>query len=124
MLLNIAREQSIINFNTRHDEKGHIYLDIKDTGNGIGVEDLPRIFSKSFTGTVGRESSTATGMGLYLAKNASTKLGIQISVTSIVGEGTTMTLQFPLENEYHKIVWYVTKLSCTIFYCHVKRTIC
>ena len=97
-----SSEQSIINFNTRRDGKGHVYLDIQDTGKGIRAEDLPRIFSKSYTGTVGRESSAATGMGLYLAKNASTKLGIQLSVTSIVGEGTTMTLQFPLENEYTK----------------------
>lgn len=66
-------------------------------------EDLPRIFQKSYTGTVGRESAQSTGMGLYLAHNVAQKLGIRISVQSVVGEGSIFTLRFPIQNEYTKL---------------------
>ncbi|MCT6924334.1 MULTISPECIES: sensor histidine kinase [Bacillales] len=83
-----------------YDAQGHALLKIKDVGQGIRAEDLPRIFKKSYTGTIGRETNVATGMGLYLAKRAATALGIQLYVDSIYGKGTTVVLQFPIENEY------------------------
>lgn len=85
---------------TTHDQEGHLLLHIKDNGVGIRLEDLPRIFQRSYTGTIGRETTAATGMGLYLAKEAANKLGISIKVESHEGIGTTFTLQFPLENQY------------------------
>lgn len=87
-----------------HDEHGHLLLHFKDYGIGIKEEDLPRIFNKSYTGTVGRGSKHSTGMGLYLAKGAADKLGIQILVQSNVDQGTRFTLSFPLQNEYQKII--------------------
>lgn len=82
------------------DTMGHVVFHVKDKGIGIQAEDISRIFQKTYTGTAGRESAASSGMGLYLAKNAAEKLGIQISVDSIPGQGSTFTLQFPLENEY------------------------
>ncbi|WP_107943492.1 sensor histidine kinase [Metasolibacillus fluoroglycofenilyticus] len=82
------------------DTQEHILLKIKDVGPGIRPEDLPRIFKKSYTGTIGRETNIATGMGLYLAKRAATSLGIQLYVDSIYGQGTTVVLKFPMQNEY------------------------
>lgn len=84
------------------DEQGHVNLCIRDEGCGIRPEDLPRIFKKSYTGTVGRESTASTGMGLYLAKRAADQLGITLRVESILGEGTCVKVQFPVENEYIK----------------------
>ncbi|MVZ47578.1 sensor histidine kinase, partial [Escherichia coli] len=43
-----------------------------------------------------------TGLGLYLAKSLAEKLGIQLLAESIVGEGTTMTLFFPILNFYNE----------------------
>ncbi|MEK4231143.1 sensor histidine kinase [Solibacillus sp. FSL H8-0538] len=84
---------------TTHEDQ-HVLLHIKDKGIGIKKDDFPRIFHKSYTGTVGRESAAATGMGLYLAKNAAHKLGIQIEVISQYEKGTQFTLRFPIQNEY------------------------
>ena len=84
-------------------QQGNWTLHIQDSGIGIAPEDLPRIFRKSYTGSVGRESTAATGMGLYLAQNAATKLGIKLSVNSKVNEGSTVTLVFPEQNEYTKL---------------------
>lgn len=78
-------------------------LTIKDEGIGISSIDLPRIFQKSYTGTTGRESKQATGMGLYLANKAAHQLGITLHVTSIVNEGTAFYITFPQENDYHLI---------------------
>ncbi|ATP42212.1 ATP-binding protein [Solibacillus sp. R5-41] len=84
-------------------QQGNWALHIQDSGIGIAPEDLPRIFRKSYTGSVGRESTVATGMGLYLAQNAATKLGIKLTVNSKVNEGSTVTLIFPEQNEYTKL---------------------
>ncbi|MFY3792652.1 sensor histidine kinase [Ureibacillus sp. MALMAid1270] len=97
-------EHTEVEIFTKRDVNDHILLHVKDKGVGIPKEDLPRIFQKSFTGTVGRESFQSTGMGLYLAENAAEKLGIKILVRSIEKEGTIVTLQFPNKNEYHEIV--------------------
>ena len=88
---------------SRKDETGHTVLTVKDFGSGITKGDLPRIFEKSFTGTTGRNTGASTGMGLYLAKNATDRLGIRIAVDSRVDEGSAFLLRFPVKNEMTKI---------------------
>lgn len=84
------------------DEREHLKLHIRDTGEGIDPADLPRIFQKAFTGTMGRKQSASTGMGLYLAQNSAKKLGIAIEVHSIVNEGSTFILLFAKANDFVK----------------------
>lgn len=95
-----SRENSEIHIFTTRDPKGHLLLHIQDFGVGIRAEDLPRIFQRSYTGTIGRETTAATGMGLYLAREAAEKLRLTLKVESQVDVGTTFTIQFPLENQY------------------------
>ncbi len=99
-----SHQNENIDIFTSVDDTGHLLLHFQDYGVGILQEDLPRIFHKSYTGTIGRESVQSTGMGLYLAKNAAQKLGIQITVHSKRDEGTMFTLVFPTENEYGKLL--------------------
>lgn len=99
-----SKEDKEIHISTTTDDMDHLVLSIKDQGVGISPADLPRIFEKSFTGRVGRESTASTGMGLYLAKNSAEKLGININVTSEVGIGSTFTLRFPIQNEMQEIL--------------------
>ncbi|MBQ0140489.1 MAG: sensor histidine kinase [Kurthia sp.] len=77
----------------------HIYVEIIDHGQGIASQDIPRIFHRGFTGTIGRKQSASTGMGLYLVKNIADKLKINIQVDSILNEGTTIRLFFPMPNK-------------------------
>ena len=67
-------------------------LCIKDTGIGIAPEDLPRVFDKGYTGCNGRTDRRASGLGLYLCRRICQNLGIDISISSTVGEGTTIRL--------------------------------
>ena len=44
----------------------------------------------------------STGLGLYLAKNLAKELGIELTISSVGGEGTTVTLYFPLLSYYQE----------------------
>lgn len=55
-------------------------------------------FEKGFTSTVQKDHG-ATGMGLYLAKQAAESLHIQIKVESQHTVGTSFMLIFPKRNE-------------------------
>lgn len=85
-----------------HMVKERAVLIIQDDGIGIKREDLPRVFHKSYTGTIGRETSAATGMGLYLAKQAAKSLHILLAIESTEGVGTSVKITFPKMNEYQK----------------------
>ena len=47
------------------DGKEQVIVSVKDTGNGISKEVLPKLFSKFTTS----DSSSGTGLGLYICKN-------------------------------------------------------
>lgn len=97
-----SNQNAEIHIYTERDAKEHVLLFVQDFGCGIAAEDLPRVFQKSYTGTIGRETTAATGMGLYLAKQSAEKLGIRLMIDSQEGIGTTVIIQFPLNNEYLK----------------------
>ncbi|MEK5440846.1 sensor histidine kinase [Fredinandcohnia sp. FSL W7-1320] len=86
-----------------YQKADQMVLEIKDYGRGIKDKDLPRIFEKGFTSTTDHRDHAATGMGLYLTKNAAKPLKISIDVHSIYGEGTTFTLIFPKKNDFLKL---------------------
>lgn len=69
-------------------------LCISDTGIGIAASDLPRIFEKGFTGFNGRSDKSASGIGLFLCKQVCCKLGITISIESVLSKGTSVYLTF------------------------------
>lgn len=75
-------------------QKKKIQLSIQDEGPGIPPEDLPRVFDPFFTGQNGRKFAGATGMGLYLAKRVCDQLGHTLSITAVVGKGTTVTITY------------------------------
>jgi hypothetical protein len=69
-------------------------LTIRDEGVGIEAEDIPRVFELFFTGKNGRDHKAATGIGLFMVKHIARQLGIEVTLTSTVGEGTSMSLSF------------------------------
>ncbi|MBP1046861.1 sensor histidine kinase [Enterococcus sp. BWM-S5] len=84
-------------------DKTGVMLSLKDSGIGIPEADRHRIFDKGFTGENGRlNEQHSTGLGLYLAKSLSDKLGHQLTVASDEGKGTTLQLFFPVISYYHE----------------------
>lgn len=86
-----------------HHENESVIVTIKDEGPGILAHDMPRIFDKGFTGENGRLQHSATGMGLYLAKKISNKLHFRLEVDSTVGEGTTISMIFSIDNPFERV---------------------
>ncbi len=86
-----------ISFSARA-EQNVVRLIISDNGIGISPSDLPRVFDKGFTGDNGRCYSKSTGIGLYLCKKLCDKMNIDITIQSMLGEGTTVILSFPQES--------------------------
>ena len=76
-------------------------LNIYDNGIGIPAADLPRVFDKSFTGENGHAYSKATGMGIYIVKNLCEKLGHKITIESVKGEYTLVSIEF-FKNDFYK----------------------
>ncbi|HWS28912.1 MAG TPA: sensor histidine kinase [Clostridia bacterium] len=70
-------------------------LVVHDSGIGIRSEDLPRIFTKGYTGFNGRTDNRASGIGLYLAKKTADALKISLKVESAPGKGTKVFFRFP-----------------------------
>ena len=70
-------------------------LAIEDDGVGIKENELDRIFDKGFTGTNGRTTREATGLGLYLCRKLCQKLGIYMEAESEEGNYTRIILTFP-----------------------------
>lgn len=77
-----------------YEPTGKDVLVIEDTGIGIREEDLPRLFSKGFTGYNGRQHSKSSGQGLYICKTIMDKLSHKIFLTSEEGRGTRVFLDF------------------------------
>ena len=80
---------------------GDSCLCIKDSGIGIALADMERLFEKGFTGYNGRQYKKASGIGLYMCKRMCDKLNIGISIESVVNEYTLVKLKF-LSNEEYK----------------------
>jgi signal transduction histidine kinase len=77
------------------EENEKVLLKIRDNGCGIPLKDLPRVFDKGFIGENGRKFGKSTGIGLYLCRELSKKLGIDITIASEEDVYTEITLCFP-----------------------------
>lgn len=112
--LNFIVEQILLNAIKYTDNNGIIkiygYSDeleqgiiVEDNGIGIKQEDIKRVFDKGFTGYNGRENLKATGIGLYLSKKLSNKLGHDISIESVFSEYTKVFIHFPRLIDYFTV---------------------
>lgn len=103
-----SREKSSSKGNKKQDtikiycieKAGDIILNIEDNGIGIGESSIGKVFEKGYTGENGRIFGKSTGIGLYLCKNLCEKLGLGIKIRSKVGEGTTVSILFPINKMF------------------------
>ncbi len=85
------------------DEENSITIIIEDNGIGIKHSDIRQVFDKTFTGTNGREKTTSTGMGLYIAKNLCNKLGHKIEIESEYNKYTKVFITLA-KNKYYDVL--------------------
>jgi PAS domain S-box-containing protein len=73
----------------------HAEIEVGDSGVGIAVEELGRIFDSFYQGRAGRESGRGSGLGLSIVVRILDAQDAAIDVRSKVGAGTKMTISFP-----------------------------
>jgi len=75
----------------------HLELSVSDSGVGIPIDELPKIFERFHrVADVHGRSHEGTGIGLALIQELAKLHGGIISVTSQVGKGSTFTVSIPL----------------------------
>jgi two-component system, sensor histidine kinase len=70
-----------------------LIISIIDNGEGIMESHLEKIFDMFYRAT---SNAPGSGLGLYIAREATRKLGGEISVRSIYGEGSVFSITLPL----------------------------
>jgi CHASE2 domain-containing sensor protein/signal transduction histidine kinase len=78
--------------------EGWITCEIVDQGRGIAVEELPELFSQ-YRRFASAHGSDGLGLGLSMVKAVVDRHGGRISCHSVVGQGTTFSVQLPLLSE-------------------------
>ncbi|MDD5759428.1 MAG: ATP-binding protein [Desulfobulbaceae bacterium] len=95
LLVNAAHaieKEGVITIKTWEDEEA-LFVAISDTGSGIAPENMGHIFEPFFTT---KDVGKGTGLGLSIVYDIVTKNHQgDISVDSIVGQGTTFTVKVP-----------------------------
>ena len=81
-----------------HEEDNEgFFLEVIDTGQGIAVEDLPRVFDRFFSKVSSQEhASSSSGIGLALCRDLAEVMGGRLTVDSKWGEGAAFKLWLPI----------------------------
>lgn len=78
-----------------HANQGGLVVVVTDTGTGIPTEHLSRVFDRFYRADPARARNRGgSGLGLAIVQSITHLHGGNVSVTSQVGEGTTITLTF------------------------------
>lgn len=94
-------ENPCLCFGAERTAAEEVRLWVEDNGIGIEDADLPYIFDRGYIGGNLRNGDyRSTGMGLYFAKEAAERLGIELEADSQPGEWTRFTLYFRNNAEF------------------------
>jgi PAS domain S-box-containing protein len=75
---------------------GEIFIAVGDEGRGIAMADRERIFEKFYRADPQlRHAPSGTGLGLYIARELTQRMGGSLAVTSEPGRGSTFTVALP-----------------------------
>jgi PAS domain S-box-containing protein len=79
-------------------ETGFVAIVVADTGTGISAEDMPRVIEPFYRAGDVYTSGAAggAGLGLSIAHGLMQAHGGSLAIASKLGEGTTVTLRFPI----------------------------
>lgn len=76
---------------------GHALVTVEDTGEGIPPDRLPHVFERFYRGDDARDrASGGAGLGLAIVRELVEAMGGDVSVESIVGQGTRFSFRLPL----------------------------
>lgn len=72
-------------------------IEVKDSGMGINRDDLAHVFDRFFRSSDAAKSAIpGTGLGLAITKRMVEQMNGSITVSSVVGQGTTFAIRLPV----------------------------
>ncbi len=81
-----------------YKDRDHVVLEIEDTGYGIPKENIDSIFDRFYRVDKARSRNTGgTGLGLSISKQIINLHHGSISVTSVLGVGSTFYIRLPIQ---------------------------
>ena len=86
-----TKQQSWLQVSVHVDDQ-HCLLTFTDNGQGISIENQTKVFDMFYRGTAQRSGS---GLGLYIVKEMTERIGGTVSLQSTPHEGTTVTIDLP-----------------------------
>ncbi|MEP6492286.1 MAG: ATP-binding protein [bacterium] len=95
---NAVRHTSIGGITVRAEDSpsGSITVSVSDTGTGIPVEHLGRIFERFYRVDLGRaREEGGTGLGLAIVRHLVETHGGSVRADSVMGQGTTISIHLP-----------------------------
>ncbi|MBE8988011.1 PAS domain S-box protein [Nostoc sp. LEGE 12450] len=75
----------------------HLFFEVTDTGRGIAPEEINLLFEAFGQTETGRKSQQGTGLGLAISRKYVELMGGNISVTSIIGGGSTFAFDIQID---------------------------
>jgi len=74
-----------------------VTISVIDTGHGILPDEVGSVFDRFKQTETGKKTKGGTGLGLAIAKEVAIAHGGDLSVESVLGEGTTFSITLPIE---------------------------
>jgi signal transduction histidine kinase len=79
------------------EDDGMLAVRVRDTGEGIALEDLPHVWERFYRGANTRNApGNGSGLGLALVKELTEAMGGSVAVESEPGMGSCFTLRLPV----------------------------
>jgi signal transduction histidine kinase/ligand-binding sensor domain-containing protein len=95
---NTNQEHPRLDIEVKQQEQG-VRIRVSDNGIGIRAEQTDMIFDMFYRGS---EQSQGSGLGLYIVKETVQKLKGRITVTSVLGKGSTFDVWVPSLTSRHR----------------------
>jgi two-component system phosphate regulon sensor histidine kinase PhoR len=95
-----GRADSTVTVRLEGEGPGTMRIGVTDRGEGIAIEHLPRLTERFYRVDPGRSRAVGgTGLGLAIVKHIVGRHRGRLDIRSVVGEGTTVTVWLPREEE-------------------------
>ena len=76
-------------------DEDKLLIKVADNGEGISMNHVDKVFDMFYRGS---QTSSGSGLGLYICKEIIQKMNGVIGLESVEGEGTTVSMAIPLNS--------------------------